>query len=105
VPLWADVKGKALSDVLLALVRWGKKHIPGTDFEQSSAAFRARPKTTPGSKIKAPVTYTERRSRAFKEFQYRSEGKRGAHVIGSFATATFRVHRRQLFPKASSSKP
>src|SRR5262245_19101473 len=23
-------KGKALSDVLLALVRWGKKHIPGT---------------------------------------------------------------------------
>jgi DNA-binding HxlR family transcriptional regulator len=23
-------KGKALSDVLLAFVRWGKKHIPGT---------------------------------------------------------------------------
>src|SRR5258708_2021131 len=23
-------KGKALTDVLLALVRWGKKHIPGT---------------------------------------------------------------------------
>jgi DNA-binding HxlR family transcriptional regulator len=39
-------KGKALSDVLLALVRWGKKHIPGTrTLESPSAAFRARPKT------------------------------------------------------------
>ena len=39
-------KGKALSDVLLALVRWGKKHIPGTRIMESSAAFRARPKST-----------------------------------------------------------
>jgi DNA-binding HxlR family transcriptional regulator len=30
-------KGKALSDVLLALVRWGKKHIPGTRTMDSPA--------------------------------------------------------------------
>src|SRR5947209_4789431 len=30
-------KGKALSDVLLALVRWGKKHIPGTRTLESPA--------------------------------------------------------------------
>src|SRR5260370_9949020 len=30
-------KGKALSDVLLALVRWGKKHIPGTRTMESPA--------------------------------------------------------------------
>jgi DNA-binding HxlR family transcriptional regulator len=39
-------KGKALSDVLLALVRWGKKHIPGTRTLQSTALHSARgPKT------------------------------------------------------------
>jgi DNA-binding HxlR family transcriptional regulator len=31
-------KGKALSDVLLALVRWGKKHIPGTEVMKMPAA-------------------------------------------------------------------
>jgi DNA-binding HxlR family transcriptional regulator len=30
-------KGKALGDVLLALVRWGKKHIPGTRTLESPA--------------------------------------------------------------------
>src|SRR6202051_1591090 len=30
-------KGKALRDVLLALVRWGKKHIPGTRTMESPA--------------------------------------------------------------------
>ena len=31
-------KGKALGDVLLALVRWGKKHIPGTQVMKMPAA-------------------------------------------------------------------
>jgi DNA-binding HxlR family transcriptional regulator len=31
-------KGKALGDVLLALVRWGKKHIPGTQVLKMPAA-------------------------------------------------------------------
>ncbi len=33
-------KGKALGDVLLAMVRWGKKHIPGT---RALASPRLRP--------------------------------------------------------------
>jgi DNA-binding HxlR family transcriptional regulator len=35
-------KGKALSDVLLALVRWGKKHIPGTRTLESPALHSVR---------------------------------------------------------------
>src|SRR6266436_2769275 len=35
-------KGKALSDVLLALVRWGKKHIPGTRTMESPALHSGR---------------------------------------------------------------
>ena len=35
-------KGKALSDVLLALVRWGKKHIPGTRTLESPAPHSVR---------------------------------------------------------------
>ena len=31
-------KGKALGDVLLALVRWGKEHIPGTQVLKQSPA-------------------------------------------------------------------
>ena len=31
-------KGRSLSDVLLALVRWGKKHIPGTQVMKMPAA-------------------------------------------------------------------
>jgi len=40
-------KGKALRDVLLALVRWGKKHIPGTRTLESPAlpAVRGRKPT------------------------------------------------------------
>jgi DNA-binding HxlR family transcriptional regulator len=35
-------KGKALSGVLLALVRWGKKHIPGTRTLESPALHSVR---------------------------------------------------------------
>lgn len=35
-------EGKALSDVLLALVRWGKKHIPGTRTMESQAPRSGR---------------------------------------------------------------
>jgi DNA-binding HxlR family transcriptional regulator len=35
-------KGKALGDVLLALVRWGKKHIPGTRTLESPALHSVR---------------------------------------------------------------
>ena len=35
-------KGAALGDVLLALVRWGKKHIPGTQILRRSAPGAAR---------------------------------------------------------------
>ena len=35
-------KGKALSGVLLALVRWGKKHIPGTGTLESPAPHSVR---------------------------------------------------------------
>jgi DNA-binding HxlR family transcriptional regulator len=35
-------KGKALSDVLLALVRWGKKHVPGTRTMESPALHSGR---------------------------------------------------------------
>ena len=35
-------KGKALGDVLLALVRWGKKHIPGTRTLGSPAPHSVR---------------------------------------------------------------
>lgn len=35
-------KGKALGDVLLALVRWGKRYIPGTRTLTESAAGGAR---------------------------------------------------------------
>ena len=38
-------KGEALGDVLLALVRWGKKHIPGTRTLESPA-----PHSVPGRK-------------------------------------------------------
>ena len=50
-------KGKALSDVLLALVRWARNTYRYTDYGESSAAFRARPKThsETGSKIIAAV--------------------------------------------------
>ncbi|MGC1677293.1 MAG: helix-turn-helix domain-containing protein [Candidatus Binataceae bacterium] len=34
--------GKALNDVLLALVRWGKKHIPGTRTLESPTLHSAR---------------------------------------------------------------
>ena len=37
-------KGKALGDILLAFVRWGKKHIPGTRTLQESAAAVGRGK-------------------------------------------------------------
>ena len=49
-------KGKALSDVLLALVRWGKKHIPGTRTMNSPARHSVqvrKPTRKPGSKIAA----------------------------------------------------
>jgi DNA-binding HxlR family transcriptional regulator len=35
-------KGKALGDVLLAFVRWGKKHIPGTRTLESPAPHSVR---------------------------------------------------------------
>jgi DNA-binding HxlR family transcriptional regulator len=35
-------KGKALGDVLLAFVRWGKKHIPGTRIMESPAPHSMR---------------------------------------------------------------
>ncbi len=35
-------KGKALGDVLLAFVRWGKKHIPGTLALESPAPHSVR---------------------------------------------------------------
>jgi DNA-binding HxlR family transcriptional regulator len=35
-------KGNALGDVLLALVRWGKKHIPGTQTLKESTSGDAR---------------------------------------------------------------
>lgn len=35
-------KGEALNDVLLALVRWGKKHIPGTRTLESSTLHSVR---------------------------------------------------------------
>ena len=35
-------KGKALGDVLLAFVRWGKKHIPGTKTLKQPASSAAR---------------------------------------------------------------
>ena len=35
-------KGKALNNVLLALVRWGKKHIPGTRTLESPAPHSVR---------------------------------------------------------------
>jgi DNA-binding HxlR family transcriptional regulator len=37
-------KGRALGDVLLALVRWGEKHIPGTRAIRSSASRSAQAK-------------------------------------------------------------
>ena len=39
-------KGKALSDVLLAIVRWGKKHIPGTEALGSPTLNRERKEQT-----------------------------------------------------------
>ena len=74
-------KGKALSDVLLALVRWGKKH---TDSGESSAAFRARPKThsAPGSRIIAAVA--SYRASASKWFEARL-----LSAIGLAATKAF----------------
>ena len=40
-------KGRALGDVLLALVRWGKQHIPGTiTLNQGPAASKASASTT-----------------------------------------------------------
>jgi DNA-binding HxlR family transcriptional regulator len=33
-------KGKALGEVLIAMVRWGKRHIPGTKTLKASAAGR-----------------------------------------------------------------
>jgi DNA-binding HxlR family transcriptional regulator len=47
-------KGKALGDVLLAFVRWGKKHIPGTRTLGSPAPYSVR-----GQK---PITKQERKS-------------------------------------------
>ncbi|HTC62156.1 MAG TPA: helix-turn-helix domain-containing protein [Candidatus Saccharimonadales bacterium] len=47
-------KGKALGDVLLAFVRWGKKHIPGTLALESSV-----PKSVPGQKA---ITKQDRKS-------------------------------------------
>jgi len=51
-------KGKALSDILLALVRWGKKHIPGTRTLESPAlpSLRGRKPTISKGKtnINAP---------------------------------------------------
>ena len=35
-------KGKALGDVLLAFVRWGKKHIPGTKIMEKPGPHSAR---------------------------------------------------------------
>ena len=45
-------KGAALGDVLLAIVRWGKKHIPGTRALNApgSTASRARPSRRPAAK-------------------------------------------------------
>jgi DNA-binding HxlR family transcriptional regulator len=42
-------KGMALGDVLLELVRWGKRHIPGTQSLKASAAGAARGGPTRGS--------------------------------------------------------
>jgi DNA-binding HxlR family transcriptional regulator len=43
-------KGAALGDILLALVRWGKKHIPGTRTLTESAASSRR-----GGKARRPT--------------------------------------------------
>jgi DNA-binding HxlR family transcriptional regulator len=40
-------KGKALGNVLLALVRWGKKHIPGTRTLESPAPHSVRGRKPP----------------------------------------------------------
>src|SRR5713101_7491301 len=42
-------KGKALGDVLLALVRWGKQHIPGTLILDSTARQSARARKLTGN--------------------------------------------------------
>jgi DNA-binding HxlR family transcriptional regulator len=41
-------KGRALGDVLLALVRWGKTHIPGTQVMGSPTLNRQKTQTDPG---------------------------------------------------------
>ena len=53
-------KGMALGDVLLALVRWGKKHIPGTRTltDVRPAAARGGPHKRP-SRVRAKATLAE----------------------------------------------
>jgi DNA-binding HxlR family transcriptional regulator len=47
-------KGNALGDVLLAMVRWGKQHIPGTRTldEPAAGAAPAHPATARGARVK-----------------------------------------------------
>jgi DNA-binding HxlR family transcriptional regulator len=47
-------KGKALSDVLLALVRWGEKHIPGTRTMENPALHSGR--------VRKPTRQQDRKS-------------------------------------------
>lgn len=43
-------KGKDLSDVLLAFVRWGKRHVPGTIVLNETAAGKDSPASSPPSR-------------------------------------------------------
>ncbi|HZP92051.1 MAG TPA: helix-turn-helix domain-containing protein [Burkholderiales bacterium] len=51
-------RGKALGDILLAFVRWGKKHIPGTRTLNESAVGAAK------APIRRPVQSRPRAARA-----------------------------------------
>lgn len=44
-------KGKDLGDVLLAFVRWGKKHIPGTQVMGSPTLHRRKAENPPRNRI------------------------------------------------------
>jgi DNA-binding HxlR family transcriptional regulator len=45
-------KGKALRGVLLALVRWGREHIPGTRTLESPAPHTARSRKPAGTQVR-----------------------------------------------------
>jgi DNA-binding HxlR family transcriptional regulator len=57
-------KGRALGDVLLAFVRWGKQHIPGTVVLNQGPAHAARPPSAPGGLL--PDRSLPRRGRQLK---------------------------------------